>query len=238
MVVYTLVNKMGIEKNLRCIIINSVPYFEPLAPCTVHCALIILFYFILFYFFLVILLTPVYYFKLRIFRVLSKYLKILYQVLIRDLIPFLLVSLAVTFVFTGAFYFALREEILVSMLSDPSSNVTTLGNSSLSDQLNTNQTTELRTSLDINPEETGYSMSIINFPHPYFYMYTYNFVTACINPCMHIHVFILVIPCLCRTYPRVFLTGVRLIIEGQNFLTYFGISGYRLVYNVVFVPIL
>lgn len=75
------------------------------------------------------------------------------------MIPFLLVSLVVIFIFTGALYFSLREEVLESF--------PVITNSSMNDAFrnvswgDSNQTVILRTSLDINPEETGYVLVYI-----------------------------------------------------------------------------
>ncbi|XP_064402015.1 uncharacterized protein LOC135347851 isoform X1 [Halichondria panicea] len=124
-------------------------------------------------------------------KILGKYVQILYLIIQRDLVPFICTLIIILYIFTGGFYFALRQEVVTPTLITPVCNFTVieaalntfnLTAAQIQDAVNTS-TIPFQTSLDIHPDET-------------------------------------------RTYPQVFLTGIRIAVEGQNFLTYFGPGGF------------
>lgn len=80
----------------------------------------------------------------------------------RDLVPFICVLLVVIFIFSGGFYFALREEVITPTLVTPQCNFSVVEGAlsafnltvdEVLDVVNTS-TDSFMTSLDINPDET------------------------------------------------------------------------------------
>ncbi len=96
-------------------------------------------------------------------RIFGKYIQILYLIIQRDLVPFTVFLLIILFIFSGGFYFALREEVITPpTLITPQCNFSVVEaalntfNVTVADVQNAvnTSTVPFMTSLDINPDET------------------------------------------------------------------------------------